>query len=188
MYAKPCPCERTSSPSGCEKVGCIFGELLLKEPLLQGKNDVDELTKIFELYGIPTEESWPGFRRLPNALRLPKNPESQGSVLRAKFPFLTASGSALLMSLLALNPATRPSAKEVLEHTSFSEDPKLKSTSMLPTFSSRDGQEKRRRASPNAPIRGAAPDLQGLDFSGIFVGERGRVFTEVDLEEACNSQ
>ena len=27
-------------------VGCIFGELLLKEPLLQGKNEVDQLTKV----------------------------------------------------------------------------------------------------------------------------------------------
>ena len=27
-------------------VGCIFGELLAKEPLLQGKNEVDQLTKV----------------------------------------------------------------------------------------------------------------------------------------------
>jgi cell division cycle 2-like len=154
-------------------VGCIFGELLTKEPLLQGKNEVDELSKIFELCGIPTEESWPGFRRLPNArsLRLPKNPATQGSVLRAKFPFLTAAGSSLLTSLLSLNPTARPSAKEVLEHPFFIEDPKPKSTAMFPTFPSKAGQEKRRRrATPNAPVRGQAPDLQAMDFSGIFAG------------------
>lgn len=27
-------------------IGCIFGELLLKEPLLQGKNEVDQLSKV----------------------------------------------------------------------------------------------------------------------------------------------
>ncbi|KAH0538198.1 hypothetical protein GP486_008789, partial [Trichoglossum hirsutum] len=56
-------------------IGCIFGELVTKEPLLQGKNEVDQLSKIFELCGIPTEENWPGFKRLPNArsLRLPRN-------------------------------------------------------------------------------------------------------------------
>lgn len=27
-------------------VGCVFGELLLKEPLLQGKNEVDQLSKV----------------------------------------------------------------------------------------------------------------------------------------------
>ena len=29
-------------------IGCIFGELLTKEPLLQGKNEVDELTKVMK--------------------------------------------------------------------------------------------------------------------------------------------
>ncbi|KAL8955618.1 MAG: hypothetical protein Q9193_006596, partial [Seirophora villosa] len=85
-------------------LGCIFGELLLKEPLLQGKNEVDQLSKasfklrrqhkihnpsnlpirkkIFELCGLPTETSWPGFKRLPNArsLRLPaSNARNTGS-------------------------------------------------------------------------------------------------------------
>jgi cell division cycle 2-like protein len=154
-------------------VGCIFGELLSKDPLLQGKNEVDELSKIFELCGIPTEESWPGFKRLPNArsLRLPKNPVSQGSVLRAKFPFLTAAGSALLVSLLELNPAKRPMAKEVLEHRFFKEEPKPKSTEMFPTFPSKAGQEKRRRrGTPNAPVRGKVSEIKATDFSGIFAG------------------
>ncbi|KAL9591911.1 MAG: hypothetical protein Q9179_007250, partial [Wetmoreana sp. 5 TL-2023] len=110
-------------------VGCVFGELLLKEPLLQGKNEVDQLSKIFELCGIPTEETWPGFKRLPNArsLRLPSsNPKSHGSVIRAKFPFLTLAGTQLLTSLLALNPRARPSASEVLAHPYFKEDPRPK--------------------------------------------------------------
>ncbi|CZR59243.1 related to galactosyltransferase associated protein kinase P58/GTA [Phialocephala subalpina] len=154
-------------------IGCIFGELLTKDPLLQGKNEVDELSKIFELCGIPTEDSWPGFKRLPNArsLRLPKNPVSQGSVLRAKFPFLTKAGSQLLIDLLSLNPAKRPSAQEVLGHTFFKEEPRMKSTEMFPTFPSKAGQEKRRRrGTPNAPIRGGVPELGAQDFSGIFAG------------------
>jgi cell division cycle 2-like protein len=165
--------ERYGTEVDMWSVGCVFGELLSKEPLLQGKNEVDELSKIFELCGIPTEESWPGFKRLPNArsLRLPRNPVAQGSVLRAKFPFLTSKGSELLSSLLVLNPAKRPSAKEVLEHPFFAEDPRPKSTSMFPTFPSKAGQEKRRRRlTPNAPVRGAAPDMAAVDFSGIFAG------------------
>ena len=51
-------------------VGCIFGELLTREPLLQGRNEVDELSRIFALCGAPTDASWPGFRRLPHALSL----------------------------------------------------------------------------------------------------------------------
>ncbi|KAI9828053.1 MAG: hypothetical protein M1832_003580 [Thelocarpon impressellum] len=161
-------------------IGCIFGELLTKEPLLQGKNEVEQLSKIFELCGIPTEETWPGFKRLPNAksLRLPR-PTSQttGSVIRARFPLLTTSGTSLLASLLALDPAQRPSASDVLAHPFFREDPKPKSSAMFPTFPSKAGQEKRRRvASPSAPRRGDAPALGGggpggrADFSNIFAG------------------
>ena len=44
---------------------------------------------------------------------------------------------------------------------------------MFPTFPSKAGQEKRRRAaSPSAPKRGEAPKILGkeADFSGIFAG------------------
>ncbi|KAJ4305406.1 hypothetical protein N0V90_000937 [Kalmusia sp. IMI 367209] len=138
-------------------LGCIFGELLLKEPILQGKNEVDELSLIFALCGLPTDRSWPGFWRLPNAkgLKIPRDSGARsGGVIRTKFPFLTNAGADLLMSLLSLNPEHRLSADEVLEHPYFREAPKPKPMEMFPTFPSKAGQEKRRRASPNAPKRG----------------------------------
>ncbi|KAI5360740.1 Putative serine/threonine-protein kinase, active [Septoria linicola] len=167
-------------------LGCIFGELLTRNPLLQGKNEVEQLSKIFELCGIPTEETWPGFKRLPNArsLRLPSaaSRQAQGSIVRSKFPTLTNAGVGLMNSLLSLNPERRPSAKEMLEHEYFRENPRPKPTAMFPTFPSKAGQERRRRrASPNAPARGEAPGLGGeVDFSSIFKGreaeERGGGF------------
>ncbi|KAK0099619.1 hypothetical protein ONS96_008119 [Cadophora gregata f. sp. sojae] len=170
--------ERYGTAVDMWSVGCIFGELLTKEPLLQGKNEVDELSRIFELCGIPTDETWPGFKRLPNArsLKLPKNPISQGAVIRAKFPFLTAAGADLLTRLLSLNPEGRPTADQVLGDVFFREDPKPKREEMFPTFPSKAGQEKRRRrATPNAPVRGGAGGAgKGfggvVDFSGIFEG------------------
>ncbi|KAK3944265.1 kinase-like domain-containing protein [Diplogelasinospora grovesii] len=171
-------------------VGCIFGELLTREPLLQGKNEVDELSKIFALCGIPTDESWPGFRRLPNAkgLRLPPKTGGGGggggSQIRAKFPLLTAAGVELLGGLLALDPEKRPTAKQVLEHEYFKQDPRPKQEAMFPTFPSKAGQEKRRRRNdtPNAPVRGQqVKELGAVDFSGIFAGreaeERGGGFS-----------
>ncbi|KAB8338980.1 hypothetical protein FH972_021919 [Carpinus fangiana] len=164
--------ERYSTPIDMWSIGCIFGELLTREPLLQGKNEVEQLSKVFELCGIPTEDSWPGFKRLPNArsLRLPPLRHNIGPVVRVRFPFLTSAGSSLLTSLLSLDPRKRPSAHEMLNHPYFAEDPKPKSTSMFPTFPSKAGQEKRRRvASPNAPRRGVAPSISAsTDFSGIF--------------------
>ncbi|KIO16067.1 hypothetical protein M407DRAFT_34294 [Tulasnella calospora MUT 4182] len=46
-------------------VGCVFGELLLNEPLFQAKSEIDMLSLIFKLLGTPTEEIWPGFSKLP---------------------------------------------------------------------------------------------------------------------------
>ncbi|KIE00377.1 cyclin-dependent kinase G-1, partial [Metarhizium majus ARSEF 297] len=164
-------------------VGCIFGELITREPLLQGSNEVDQMSKIFELCGVPTEESWPGFRKLPNArsLKLPKNALSNGSVVRARFPSMTTAGASLLNDLLSLDPVRRPSAKEMLSHEYFRQDPKPKPESMFPTFPSKAGQERRRRHEPNAPVRGQAVALGDVDLSGIFQGrdkeERGAGFT-----------
>ncbi|KAB5557957.1 kinase-like domain-containing protein [Coniochaeta sp. 2T2.1] len=158
-------------------VGCIFGELLTREPLLQGTNEVDELTKIFGLCGVPSDETWPGFRRLPNArsLRLPSAKHEPGvdrSRIRTMFPLLTAAGVSLFNGLLSLDPDKRPSAKEMLEHEYFRQDPRPKSEAMFPTFPSKAGQERRRRReTPNAPGRGGkAVELGAVDFSGIFAG------------------
>jgi cell division cycle 2-like protein len=164
-------------------VGTIFAELLLKEPLLPGKNEVDQLSRAFALVGAPTDASWPGWRRLRNAraLRLPSNSNAgagagTGGVgaggagkLRSKFPFLTAAGAALLAELLALDPARRPSAAEVLRHPYFGEAPKAKPTAMFPTFPSKAGGERRRKvATPSAPQRGEAPKISGDEFAGLF--------------------
>ncbi|CCC11497.1 hypothetical protein SMACR_02155 [Sordaria macrospora] len=162
-------------------VGCIFGELLTREPLLQGKNEVDELTKIFELCGLPTDDSWPGFRRLPNArsLRLPSTTSSTSfsnptttALIRAKFPLLTTAGVSLLASLLSLNPAKRPTAHEMLDHEYFRQEPKPKHEAMFPTFPSKAGQERRRkRETPNAPQRNQKGNESGIvDFSSLAVG------------------
>ncbi|KAF2828857.1 Pkinase-domain-containing protein [Ophiobolus disseminans] len=166
-------------------VGCIFAELLLKEPIMQGKNEVDQLALIFALCGLPTDKTWPGFYRLPNAksLKLPRTPSTNPpSFNRAKFPFLTASGITLLSSLLSLNPEFRPSANDVLQHEYFKEAPKPKPSEMFPTFPSKAGQEKRRRKSPHAPRRGEKGGVVegSVDFSGVFAGreeeERGAGF------------
>lgn len=92
--------------------------------------------------------------------------------MRSKFSALTNAGVDLMNGLLSLNPARRLTAKELLDHPYFRENPRPKPTAMFPTFPSKAGQEKRRRhASPHAPTRGAAPGLTGeVDFSSIFKG------------------
>ena len=46
-------------------VSCVFGEMLFGRPVLQGNSDQDQLDKIFQLCGSPTEETMPGWSSLP---------------------------------------------------------------------------------------------------------------------------
>ncbi len=156
-------------------LGCVFGELLKNEPLFPGKSELDQITQIFKLCGLPTDSSWLSFRRLPNAkaLRIPPNPDPRTtlSIMRSKFPLITNSGAALLEELLAFDPTSRPSASEILTHPYFKDDPRPKASSMFPTFPSRAGMERKARArTPEAPRRGQAPKLFGgvVDFSSVF--------------------
>lgn len=40
-------------------IGCILAELLLRVPFFPGDSDLDQLTRIFQVLGTPTDEMWP---------------------------------------------------------------------------------------------------------------------------------
>ncbi|KAM7502537.1 hypothetical protein LguiB_001441 [Lonicera macranthoides] len=46
-------------------VGCIFAEMVMIKPLFSGCSGQAELTEIFRVWGIPTEDTWPGVSSLP---------------------------------------------------------------------------------------------------------------------------
>lgn len=154
-------------------LGCIFAELLTREPLFQGKNEVDQLARIFALLGTPTSESWPGFRSLPNAKALhpvlAKAPELSSRLTANKFPYLSTAGLEVLSTCLSMNPLERPTAAEVLNHKYFAEEPRAKAKEMFPTFPSKAALEKKGRVrTPPAPSRGEAPGFDERDVAGMF--------------------
>lgn len=159
-------------------LGCIFAELLTNAPLFPGKNEVDQISRIFSLLGTPTSTSWPGFRSLPNAKALhpvlSKAPEISSRLAPTMFPYLSTAGLELLTDCLSLNPADRPSADEILGHRYFREEPRAKAKEMMPTFPSKGSGEKRRKvSSPQAPVRGEAPRIDGRELEGLFGEKEG---------------
>lgn len=101
-------------------VGCILAELLLRVPFLPGESDLDQLTKIFQALGTPTEENWPDLKALPDYIGFKPLP---GTPLPHIF---TAAGNdliKLLGKLLALYPLNRCTATEALKMPYFSNKP-----------------------------------------------------------------
>ncbi|CAG8641786.1 1594_t:CDS:2, partial [Acaulospora colombiana] len=132
-------------------VGCIFGELVNKEPLLPGRAEVDQLDKIFKLLGTPNEKIWPGFSKLPHAKNIPYSKQYHNT-LRSRFTYLTENGINLMSKLLTYDPAKRITAEEALKHPYFFESPLPKDPEMFPTWPSKGGGERRKSfISPSAP-------------------------------------
>ncbi|XP_020904836.1 cyclin-dependent kinase 7 [Exaiptasia diaphana] len=100
--------------------GCILAELLLRVPFLQGGTDLDQLSKIFETLGTPSEETWPGVSTLPDYVQFKSFP---GIPLKDIF---TAAGDDLLDlldRLLDCNPEGRVNATQALKMPYFSNKP-----------------------------------------------------------------
>jgi len=110
-------------------VGCIFGELLKKEPMLQGKGELDQINKIIELLGAPDETSWPDFNSLPNAKTFrwrskgpPTLPETfPVNTFTGGQTYLDPNGFDLLSKLLTLDPKRRISGGDALKHPYFTQ-------------------------------------------------------------------
>mmetsp|Transcript_25383 Transcript_25383/g.37958 ORF Transcript_25383/g.37958 Transcript_25383/m.37958 type:complete len:411 (+) Transcript_25383:34-1266(+) len=110
-------------------IGCIFGELLKKEAILQGQGELDQVDLIFKLIGAPNDTSWPEFKSLPNSNLLRWKSKAKPK-LKDTFPvnsfsgsqtYLDVNGFDLLRGLLALNPKDRLTAEEALNHKYFKE-------------------------------------------------------------------
>lgn len=99
-------------------VGCIFGELLLKEPVFQAQGEVELLSMIFKLLGPPTSSSWSEYSGLPLAKTITL-PAPHAHQFRQRFQYMTTSGIDLLMSFLTYDPAQRITAEEALRHPYF---------------------------------------------------------------------
>ncbi|WCJ31606.1 cyclin-dependent kinase C 1 [Euphorbia peplus] len=126
-------------------VGCIFAELLHGKPIFPGKDEPEQLNKIFELCGAPDEVNWPGVSKIPwyNNFK-PTRPLKRR--LREVFRHFDRHALELLERMLTLDPSQRISAKDALDAEYFWTDPLPCDPKTLPTYeSSHEFQTKKKR-------------------------------------------
>lgn len=102
-------------------VGCIFAEMITGLPLFPGRSDIDEIFKIFQKRGTPTNEMWPSYNRLPHYNR--EFPQWPYRPITDFIPLSTlgsAQAGDLLDKLLQYDPERRPTCRMALNHAYFS--------------------------------------------------------------------
>lgn len=113
-------------------VGCVFAELFLGKPLLQGRTEVEQLHKIFKLCGSPPDEYWKK-SKLPHAtIFKPQHPyESSLHETCKGFP---TSAHALIKTLLSVEPYKRGNAASALLSEYFRTKPYASNPATLPKY------------------------------------------------------
>lgn len=150
-------------------VGLVFAELVVRVPYLAGATEMEQIAKICEALGTPTEDVWPGVSKLP-AYTVPDPPHP----LRSKNDFLMTFGTAgpegvdLLMAMLELDPRKRITSRGVLEHSWWASEPKPTRKEELPRKQANNdaklGQDLMRRAG-TADDERVGKVARKLDFS-----------------------
>lgn len=115
-------------------VGCIMAEMYRGAPLFAGKDNEDQLRRIFKTLGTPSADQWPHLLALngdpltaplniDGTLRIPTMAASLPSYrprpLNTIFPMMEPTGLALLSRLLDYRPSARIFASDALTHPFF---------------------------------------------------------------------
>ncbi|PHH62171.1 hypothetical protein CDD81_7365 [Ophiocordyceps australis] len=148
-------------------VGCVFGEMLVGKPILAGDSDSHQLELIWDLMGVPTEDTMPGWKQLPGGDHL--SPRPRPGNLQTRFREYGSGAVALLKELLKLDWRTRINAVDALEHPYFKMAPLPMEPHEIPTYEESHELDRRKfhdrkAALPPAPkggTVGVGPDANG---------------------------
>jgi serine/threonine protein kinase len=106
-------CEQYDKSVDIWSLGCVFDELFLGKPILMGKCQSDQITKIFQLCGTPNNEIWPGVEQFPN---FPDKAEKFQSSFDQRHIDIDLESFELLQAMLQCNPQNRMTAHNCLRY------------------------------------------------------------------------
>uniref|UniRef100_M4B398 Cyclin-dependent kinase 2 homolog n=1 Tax=Hyaloperonospora arabidopsidis (strain Emoy2) TaxID=559515 RepID=M4B398_HYAAE len=167
-------------------VGCVFAELYIGHPIFQGKTELEQITKIFDVCGTPTTESWPDYKFLTHSSTFVPD-KSKPKRLReflmreatARKRILPKGALELIEALLVLDPEQRLTASDCLSAQYFNvrpyppEDPKkLPPITNLPP--SHEYQTKKIRREQAKQLNAGGANSQSSNNTGAGGGRNSR--------------
>ncbi|KAF8107599.1 hypothetical protein N665_0119s0063 [Sinapis alba] len=99
-------------------MGAIMSELLSLRPIFPGSSEADEIYKICDVIGSPTEETWLEGLNLANTINY-QFPQLSGVPLSSLMPSASKDAINLITRLCSWDPCNRPTAAEALQHPFF---------------------------------------------------------------------
>ncbi|XP_015609371.1 cyclin-dependent kinase 4 [Cephus cinctus] len=104
-----------ATPVDIWSVGCILAELSRLSPLFPGTSEGDQLDRIFQVIGTPSQDEWPE----NVSLSWTAFPHRQARPLRSIIPNLNDHGLDLIKNTLIFDPHSRITAAQALRHQYF---------------------------------------------------------------------
>ena len=96
--------------------GLILCELLTLRTTFPGRNDIDQLNRIFDVLGTPSDKIWPGASSLPEFGKIcfdPREPKGIDAIVPRVG--ICQDLQEVANAMVSLDPRTRPSASECLQ-------------------------------------------------------------------------
>nr|4QNY_A Chain A, Mitogen activated protein kinase, putative [Leishmania donovani BPK282A1]4QNY_B Chain B, Mitogen activated protein kinase, putative [Leishmania donovani BPK282A1] len=97
-------------------IGCILGELLGSRPLFQGKDRVNQLDKIVDVIGTPSEEDINSVGSSAAQKYLKKKSHRPQADWRQRYPTASPEALDLLRHMLVFNPKRRITVLQAMRH------------------------------------------------------------------------
>ncbi|XP_070168048.1 cyclin-dependent kinase 4 [Polyergus mexicanus] len=107
-----------ATPVDIWSVGCILAELCKLEPLFPGSSEGDQLDRIFQVLGTPSQQAWPENVSLSWTAFPYRQPKPLGAII----PDLNEHGLDLIRSMLMFDPHSRVTAAQAVRHRYITEE------------------------------------------------------------------